>query len=62
MLARVALRTAKVAGASALTAGVMGGVAMASDDHVPPISYGFSHDGILSRPTAVNKFCQYAQA
>jgi len=48
MLARVALRTAKVAGASALTAGVMGGVAMASDDHVPPISYGFSHDGILS--------------
>ena len=31
-----------------MTAGVLGGTALASDDHVPPLDFGFSHSGMLS--------------
>lgn len=48
MLSSAARRLAKVGAGAAMTAGILGGTAMASDDHIPPLDFGFSHSGLLS--------------
>ena len=48
MFASAIRRAALIGGGAAMTAGVLGGTALASDDHVPPLDFGFSHSGMLS--------------